>query len=357
MPSNKVPPVIDFSDYLSGDQKKMEHCAAQIREACLTQGFFQIVNHDIPLSLQEEMFKKSKQFFDLPMEEKMKLDKSLVNRPLKRRGNGPDKTQNTYNRGYEVMHGQMIEANTRPDLKEGYYVSRDLPMDHPQVKAEKFAHGPNVWPESLGEPFRETCMDYLNRIVKLTEEVMGAMAMSLGYDKNYFDEFCTDPMCFYKLLHYPPQPPDAHALQRGIGAHRDFGVITLLLQGDVPGLEVWDDQAKDWYPAPPVKGAYVVNMGNLFEQWTNDKYVSNVHRVINRSGQERFSIPFNYNGNPDFVVRCIESCRQRADEEKYAPVSVEDYVVQKYKDVYARAGVYKKETFAPPAKAASAMAV
>lgn len=126
----------------------------------------------------------------------------------------------------------------------------------------------------------------------------------------------------------------------------------------MPGLEVWDDEAKDWYPAPPVEGAYVVNMGNLFEQWTNDRYVSNVHRVINRSGQERFSIPFNYNGNPDFVIRCIESCRRAADEEKYAPISVEDYVVQKYKDVYARAGVYKKETFAPPAKAAgSAVAV
>jgi isopenicillin N synthase-like dioxygenase len=132
----------------------------------------------------------------------------------------------------------------------------------------------------------------------------------------------------------------------GIGAHRDFGVITLLLQGDVPGLEVWDDEAKDWYPAPPVEGAYVVNMGNLFEQWTNDKYISNVHRVINRSGEERFSIPFNYNGNPDFVIKCIEKCRTSPEEEKYAPVSVEDYVVQKYKDVYARAGVYKTETFA-----------
>ncbi|KAF4993050.1 hypothetical protein FGRMN_6738 [Fusarium graminum] len=339
MPSNKSPPVIDFSDYLSGDQKRMEHCAAQIREACLTQGFFQIVNHDIPLSLQKEMFKVSKEFFNLPLEEKMKLDKSL----------------NSYNRGYEVMHGQMIEANTKPDLKEGYYVSRDLPLDHPQVKAEKFAHGPNVWPEALGEPFRNTCMDYLHRIMALTESVMGAMAMSLGYDKNYFDEFCTDPMCFYKLLHYPPQPEDAHALQRGIGAHRDFGVITLLLQGDVPGLEVWDEEAKDWYPAPPVEGAYVVNMGNLFEQWTNDQYVSNVHRVINRSGQERFSIPFNYNGNPDFIIRCIESCRKSTNEEKYAPISVEDYVVQKYKDVYARAGVYKKETFVPTTKSAVAV--
>lgn len=78
MPSQKVPPVIDFSEFLSGDEKRMKHCAAQIREACLTQGFFQIVNHDIPLSLQKEIFKVSKEFFALSLEEKMKLDKSKV---------------------------------------------------------------------------------------------------------------------------------------------------------------------------------------------------------------------------------------------------------------------------------------
>ena len=201
--------------------------------------------------------------------------------------------------------------------------------------------GPNIWPESLGPHFRETCMDYLNQISSLTEEVMRAIALSLGYDTSFFDEFFHDPMCFFKMLHYPPQATDAHELQRGIGAHRDFGVITLLLQGDVSGLEVWDDEVKDWYPAPPVEGALVVNLGNLFEQWTNDQYISNVHRVINRSGTERYSIPFNYNGNPDFVVRCIEKCRAQKEDEKYAPVSVEDYVRQKYKDVYGRVGIYK----------------
>ena len=238
------------------------------------------------------------------------------------------------------MYGQMIEKDTKPDLKEGFYVTADLPSSHPAVLSKKFAHSPNVWPNSLGPTFRETCMDYLSQMTTLTERVMEAIAMSLGYDQHYFDEFCTEPMAFYKLLHYPPQSPDADKLQRGIGAHRDFGVITLLLQGDVPGLEVWDDEAKDFYPAPPVEGAYVVNLGNLFEQWTNDTYVSNVHRVINRLGQERFSIPFNYNGNPDFVVKCIENCRAKAEDEKYAPVSVEDYVRQKYKDVYGRVGIY-----------------
>lgn len=171
----------------------------------------------------------------------------------------------------------MIEADTKPDLKEGYYVSRDLPLDYPQVVAKKFAHGPNIWPTTMGAHFRETCMDYLERVTNLTEQVMQAIAVSLGYDVHYFDEFCHEPMAFYKLLHYPPQRDDAHKLQRGIGAHRDFGVITLLLQGDIPGLEVWDAEANDWYPAPPVEGAYVVNLGNLFEQWSNDKYISNIH--------------------------------------------------------------------------------
>lgn len=238
------------------------------------------------------------------------------------------------------MYGQMIEKDTKPDLKEGYYVARDLPPSHPAVLSQKFAHGPNVWPESLGPNFRETCTEYFNQVSALTEQVMKAIGISLGYSAQYFDAFCTEPMAFYKLLHYPPQAPDADELQRGIGAHRDFGVITLLLQGDVPGLEVWDPDTQSFYPAPPVEDAYVVNLGNLFQQWTNDKYVSNVHRVINRSGKERYSIPFNYNGNPDFVVKCIENCRERNEEEKYAPITVEDYVRQKYKDVYGRAGIY-----------------
>lgn len=330
----KVPPVIDFSDFLSGEPARVQKCAEQIGHACRTQGFFQIVNHAIPQSLQKEMFKISKEFFALPLEEKMKLDKS----------------QNEHNRGYEVMYGQMVEKDTKPDLKEGYYVARDLPPDHPQVLSKKFAHGPNVWPETLGPHFRETCMDYLSQIIDLTEKVLQAIAVSLGYDKDYFDEFCTEPMSFYKLLHYPPQAPDAHHLQRGIGAHRDFGIITLLLQGDVPGLEVWDEETKEYYPAPPVEGAYVVNLGNLFERWTNDVYISNVHRVINRSGEERYSIPFNYNGNPDFIIKCIQACRVSAEDEKYAPVSVEDYVRQKYKDVYGRGEIYsvaEKES-APP---------
>lgn len=118
-------------------------------------------------------------------------------------------------------------------------------------------------------------------------------------------------MAFYKLLHYPLQPPDADTFQKGIGAHRDFSIITQLLQGDVLGLEVWDEETKSFYSAPPLEGAHVVNLGNLFEQWMNDIYVSNVHRVVNKSYGERYSIAFNYYGKPDVIIKCIETCRER----------------------------------------------
>ncbi|KAH1916930.1 hypothetical protein KXW47_001904, partial [Aspergillus fumigatus] len=110
-------------------------------------------------------------------------------------------------------------------------------------------------------------MDYLNQVTALTEKALQAIGVSLGYDESYFDEICTEPMAFYQLLHYPPQPADADPLQRG----------------DVPGLEVWDEESQSYYPVSPIEGAYVVHLGNLFQQWPNDKYMSNVHRVINRS--------------------------------------------------------------------------
>ncbi|KAL4919797.1 putative MFS transporter [Aspergillus aurantiobrunneus] len=282
-------------DFLSGDTERRRECTEKIRHACRTLGFFQLIKHPISLSLQREMFKLSREFFALPLEEKLKLDKS----------------QNDHNRGYEVMYGQMVQKTTNPDLKEGYYVSRDIPVDHSQSVSKESTHGTNFWPESLSSHFQETCMDYFNQVSDLAEKVMQAIAISLDYDEHYFHEFCTEPMAFYKLLHYPPQPDEAHPPQRGIGAHRDFGVITLLLQGDVPGLE----------------------------QWTNDVYISNVHRVVNRSSVARYSIPFHYNGNPEFIIRCIESCREKADDEKYAPISVNDYVRQKYKNVDGRAGI------------------
>ncbi|KAF3024398.1 hypothetical protein E8E14_014442 [Neopestalotiopsis sp. 37M] len=320
----KGPPVIDFGDFLSGDEDRMQKCAQEIRKACMKEGFFQIINHTIPISLQKEMVEQSKQFFALPVEAKMKLDKS----------------QNKYNRGYQAMASQMIEAGTKPDLKEGYYVGRELPADHPHVKNEKFGLGPNLWPEELGETFQKTSMLWLEKNIECANHLLQALALSLGYDKGYFNEFCQDPMAFFKMIHYPPPPTESTELQKGLGVHRDFGAVTILLQDGVPGLEYWDDEYNEWASVQPLEGALVINLGNMFAQWTNDLYRSVVHRVINFTGVERYSFPFNFNGNPDFVIKCLEHAREKPEDEKYAPVTVENFIRPQYASTYGRIGKY-----------------
>lgn len=110
--------------------------------------------------------------------------------------------QNDYNRGYEVVGAQQFEVGTT-ELKEGFYVARDLPLDDPAVLNKKFGHGPNLWPESLGVEFRETCMEYLNQVIDLAEKVMQALAIALEIPQHYVDDFCKNPMGTYLLGRQP----------------------------------------------------------------------------------------------------------------------------------------------------------
>lgn len=108
----------------------------------------------------------------------------------------------------------------------------------------------------------------------------------------------------------------------------------MLLQDEIGRLQVWNNVAAEWVDVTPVPGAYVVNLGNMMMRWTNDKYLSNLHRVINRSGRERFSVPFFFSGNPDCVIRCLPSCEDPVDGARYPPVTVHEWMAGRYADTY-----------------------
>ncbi|KAL7628323.1 hypothetical protein AAE478_002523 [Parahypoxylon ruwenzoriense] len=319
MTGNSIPS-IDFSASDGSDKAAQETLVQQLRAACQTYGFFQLTGHGIPQTLLDEVMEQSEKLFALPLDVKEKYSKD----------------QNPYNRGYERLRAQNFEKRTAGDLKEGFYFGRDLPPEHPSVAAGKFIMGPNTYPEELPDAarFRGVVDRYVAAMLGLAERIVRMLCRALEVDDGWVPEFVRDPISILRLLHYPPQPPDASELERGIGAHTDFGAITILHQDSVGGLQVWDREASTWIDVRPTRGAFVVNLGNLMMRWTNDQYVSNLHRVINRSGQERYSVPFFFSGNPDFVVECFSRCRGAGEAPKYPPITVEQWLEGRYADTY-----------------------
>jgi isopenicillin N synthase-like dioxygenase len=310
-------PVIDVGGLWSNGAGDRRAVAMQLRQACLDKGFFYIRNHGIPDRLVEAVFAAAERFFALPAAEKAKLDKANSNA----------------NRGYEPLKGQVLEAGAPPDLKEGFYIGPEHGLDDPRVRAQKFNHGPNQWPAQQ-PAFRAAMEDYFTAMLGLGERLMRGLALSLDLPEEHFTAFCTDPMATLRLLHYPPQPANADPGQKGAGAHTDFGGLTLLRQGDVGGLQVWDQSSGGWLHADPVPGSFVVNLGDMIARWTNDRYRSTLHRVVNTSGRERYSIPFFYVGNYDHVVECIPTCLDAGERPKYPPTTVEAHLREMYRRTY-----------------------
>jgi isopenicillin N synthase-like dioxygenase len=309
-------PVLDMRQ-LDGEAAERAAFGRALRAACVETGFFYIAHHGIPEAMIERVLAEARDFFALDAAEKLRVDLR----------------QTRHNRGYEPLRAQTLEAGTPPDLKEGYYIGQDLPQTDPRVIAGRFNHGPNLWPEGRAG-FRAAMEEYCSAMVDLSARLMHGLALSLELEWNYFDRFCHDPLYILRLLHYPPQPANPEPGEKGCGAHTDWGTLTLLWQDQVGGLQV-RDRAGRWLDAPPVAGSFVVNIGDMVARWTNDLYTSNLHRVINRSGRDRYSIPFFFEGNAEYPIECLPTCQGADNPPRYAPVSVTDHLLEMYRRTYA----------------------
>ncbi|MFC3902222.1 Isopenicillin N synthase [Acinetobacter marinus] len=310
-------PVIDIAGLFSEQKSERIAVAKTIGQTCLDKGFFYIQNHGIDANLQQQVFAQSQQFFALDEQQKNRIHKNL----------------SIANRGYEPLKNQTLEAGTPADLKEGFYCGREYAPNSIEVHQKKFNHGPNQWPTEL-DGFADTMMAYQAQLEQLAKTLMRGLALSLNLDEFYFDTFSQDALITLRLLHYPPQPANPEPNEKGCGAHTDFGALTLLLQDQNGGLQVWDNQHQDWIDAPPIEGTYVVNLGDLIARWTNDRYKSTLHRVINRSGRERYSVPFFFAGNPDYQVSCLNCCLDDTQTAKYPATTVEQHFIEMYRRTY-----------------------
>ncbi|MCV6601524.1 MAG: isopenicillin N synthase family oxygenase, partial [Cohaesibacter sp.] len=221
-------------------------------------------------------------------------------------------------RGYAGLLEENTDPDNEGDLHEHFDMALDLDETDPDFSAGIYGYGPNQWPDL--EPFKEPVMAYHSAMVALSENLYRGFALSLGLDEGHFLPWITKPIAEMRLAHYPPQTA-LHDPERimGIGAHSDYDVFTILATDDVPALEV-QNSADQWIAAPPIDNAFIVNVGDLLQHWTNDIYRSTFHRVVNRTGKERYSIPFFASTNAQLEIGVLDKCISSERPARYAPI-------------------------------------
>jgi isopenicillin N synthase-like dioxygenase len=262
-------PVIDLTNALTSNASRRREVADQVRNAAETCGFFYVSHHGIPQSLIDRQFEVAEQFFTQPRDAKL----TVALQP-----GGPM-------RGYEAVGSQTLDAAANADLKESFQCGREYPADHPYVLKGYSSYGGNLWPAGLPE-LRKASEQYFDAAAGLSATLLELLALSLGLAENYFARLNTHPSDTLRLLWYPPQPATADDRTFGAGAHTDWGALTILAQDTNGGLEV-QMQDGSWVPAYPIDGTFVINLGDMIPRWTNGRYHSNLHRVINKNSAAR----------------------------------------------------------------------
>ncbi|KAF2790846.1 2OG-Fe(II) oxygenase [Melanomma pulvis-pyrius CBS 109.77] len=259
-------PLIDLSGFINpkapGDRERV---IAEVRDACAQYGFFQTKGHNIPLGLQKGLLQSIDTLFDLPQEEKRKI--SFL--------------QNVSRRGYEESGMSLRDGDALPDSKEAFYIGREDPV----IEHAGF-YGPNVWPPLPEEEFRNPVWDYYQATHKLGEIIWEILLLGLGHPTSLMETFAKKPMVMMKMIRYPPLAKTLPG-QFGVGAHTDFGGVTVLLQEPGRhGLEVWLEEKQAWVPVQAIEDVYVINCGDMIMKWSGGQYKSAKHRVINKADNE-----------------------------------------------------------------------
>src|SRR5262245_3113468 len=242
--------------------------ARQLDLACSEFGFFYLVGHEVGARLSDGLLTLAREFFAREQAEKMQIHMSRGGRAW---------------RGYFPVGGELTSG--QPDLKEGLYFGTELDDSDPRVRAGLPMHGRNLFPDVPG--FGASVLQYMSALESAGQQVLSLMAEGLRLDGDYFRrQFTADPTVLFRIFRYPPDQAAREGW--GVGAHTDYGLLTLLQQDSVGGLHVLNRER--WLDVPPLAGSLVCNVGDMLERLTNGRYLSALHRAKNLSARERLSM-------------------------------------------------------------------
>ena len=303
-------PVIDITPLRDGSDAVT--VAKALHTASQGMGFIYIKGHGIQDETIKATYASALDFFRNSTDEKSKV------------------TISTKHRGWLRQGGAVMAAGVKADLKESFIwgaedADGNTAEDHP-------LRGTNRWPAFVPK-LQSHAMNYFRQTQEVALHLMRGFALGLNLEEGYFLRSNSAPLSRASFVYYPNQSENLSTQQFGAGPHTDFGVLTVLCQDAVGGLQIEDIDGK-WIEAPPIEGSLVINVGDLLSRWTDGVYRSTKHRVINRSGRERLSLVLAYDPDPDTIIdaRNIFGPGHKATQE---PITCGDYLIWRFERAFA----------------------
>ena len=305
-------PIFDIADVVAGAMPSPE-LAESADHACREIGFFGVVGHGIPDALRDAVLAAAPRYFAQPADvtAEVAIERS------------------TNNRGWGHLGAEHLQPDIPTDRKETFDVAIERPADDPLNSP---LDGPNQWPDLDG--FRDTIEEFQDAALRTAVAVLRVMGAALDLEPEFFDSRLRRPLVETRLLHYPAVAELPEDGQLGCGAHTDYGCVTLLYSDGTPGLQLRSPDGT-WQDALVPADALVVNLGDLMQRWTNDRYVSTMHRVLPPVGSPRYSVPVFVTGDWDAEVSTLPSCIDDEHPARYETVHAGPYLQSRFDDTFA----------------------
>lgn len=314
-------PIFDLARFEKAGVAERAGLGAEVDGICRATGFLAISNHSVPQPVIDGAWTMAHAFFDQSAHEKQKARAPFAGYPYGYLGPGTE----------ALAKSKGVE--TPPDLKESFNGGPlAVPPGLTDPEALAFCYAETIWPDRPTS-FVDAWKGYYRAMEDLAARIMRVFAVALKLPEDFFDAVIDRPISALRALNYPETSTPPQPGQLRAGAHTDYGSLTILLpQEGSRGLQIHTPDGR-WAEVPPVPGAFVINIGDLMALWTNDRWVSTLHRVVNVDGNaaRRQSFAFFHQPNWDAEIRCLASCLAPGEQPKYAPVLSGPYLMSKFK--------------------------
>ncbi len=307
-------PVVDLSEFSSDSAESKINFVEKLGKAYQEVGFVAVKNHGIPNEVINQLYNCVKEFFFLPLNKKLQYEIAGL----------------AGQRGYTSFGREHAKGSNNPDLKEFFQYGQNVEDDDP-IKSE--------YPENVKvnevEGFNDTLYKAYKYFQKSGIAILRAIALYLGYDERYFDNYIYNGNSILRCIHYPPitdEPVSAIRAEQ----HEDINLITLLVGASADGLEILSNK-KQWEPVVSLPDQIVVNVGDMLQRLTNNRLRSTTHRVVNPpkhlSNTSRFSIPFFLHPKSSMSLACLGNCVDETHPKVYPDITAGEYLDERLREI------------------------